>query len=721
MGMGVDSKEESQEHPFPKRILLVFLLSILTLILLLFTFPAFKQNQLSILTAEERAWLDDPKNSLRLAPEKDYAPFTYVDQGVHKGLSADYLRLLEEKLDIQFKIVEADSLSNNLKKIERGEVDLLSSLQENPKRSQSLLFTSSYIDIPTVILMRGEAKLTNSISRLSQLEGQTVGVGKNYAVHDFLKANYPKLTLKPLENDNEIVRKIALGELDAGIVDVAAAFHAVERTKAQKIRIAGCAPFYYKLSFACRKDKPILQSILQKGLMQITAREREALERKWIYIDGSAIQQWRLFWYFVIATVTTVLVLSVASFLWNRTLVKIIKKKSAQLKAQFLERQKIEKQALQMQKFEALGQLAAGVAHDFRNELTLVEGYCSLLELKEIGDEHRESVQQISKAARRSAELTDHLLTFSRKAILNPRSLNLNDFLRELSQALQRFVRDDIDLVIEEGQIEGLLWIDRSRFEQTLMNLIVNSQDALPNGGQITLKSSDKWGPEENDRGQGNYLRVEIIDNGIGMSEEILERIFDPFFTTKELGRGTGLGLAMVYGFVQQSKGFIHVESKPGHGTRVVLEFPKTHMTEEKFEAKGEAEVKGKEFSGTERVLIVEDDASVRAFLSAVLNNFGYQVSTANNGLEALELIQSEEKEFDLLLCDVIMPKMKGPELVKRMKAPRLKVLFISGNHRESLLEHGLLPEQALLLKPFSAPNLAAEIRKVLGTENPAD
>ncbi len=379
----------------------------------------------------------------------------------------------------------------------------------------------------------------------------------------------------------------------------------------------------------------------------------------------------------------------------------------------------LERQYHQSQRMETVGRLAGGVAHDFNNLLTLINSYATLI----LGSLHeaapmREDAQQILDAGNRAAALTRQLLAFSRKQLMEPRTLDLNEVVSALEKMLNRLIGEDIDLELALAQGLPPVRADPSQLEQVLMNLLVNARDAMPRGGRIDVETAYvELGPADpripEDGEVGPYVMLAVSDSGQGMDTETQDRIFEPFFTTKEQGKGTGLGLATVYGIVRQSGGTIHVESAPGHGATFRLFLPVSAPGEEKPERASEPVLT----FGSETVLVVEDDDAVRRLARRILESAGFRVLTAANGGEALLQCERHGGDIALLLTDVVMPQMSGKVLSDRLSRhhPHLRVLFMSGYTDEAITRHGVPEgEVALLEKPFTAASLIKKVRQVL-------
>ncbi|HUS19424.1 MAG TPA: PAS domain S-box protein [Terriglobales bacterium] len=384
------------------------------------------------------------------------------------------------------------------------------------------------------------------------------------------------------------------------------------------------------------------------------------------------------------------------------------------------ERRALEDQLRQSQKMEAIGRLAGGVAHDFNNLLTVIKGYSELMldELKE-ADPLRAEVEEIKKAADRAATLTRQLLAFSRQQVLAPKVIDLNSVVSNMDKLLNRLLGEDIGLyTVLEGGL-GTVKADPGQIEQVVMNLAVNARDAMPRGGKLTIETAnveldESYAREHVGARAGSYVMLAVSDNGTGMTPEVRQRIFEPFFTTKELGKGTGLGLSTVYGIVKQSEGYIWVYSELGQGTSFKVYLPRVDSPAEMISVRSSRKPT---FTGHETVLLVEDEDGVRALVRQVLHKHGYTVLEARHGGEALLHCERHQGPIQLLLTDVVLEQMGGPELARRLAGirPDMRVLYISGYTDDAIIHHGVLTEgTAFLQKPFTTEALAKKIRQVL-------
>jgi hypothetical protein len=384
------------------------------------------------------------------------------------------------------------------------------------------------------------------------------------------------------------------------------------------------------------------------------------------------------------------------------------------------ERLALEERLRQSQKMEAVGRLAGGIAHDFNNLLTIILGYSQILsDGLPAGSRLADSTAQIKSAAERAAGITRQLLAFSRKQVLSPRVINLNDIVLNLDSLLRRLIGEDIEVMTAPANDLGMVKADPGQIEQVIMNLALNSRDAMPQGGKLTLETSnatldETYALEHQPVEPGRYVMLAVSDTGHGMAVETMGRIFEPFYTTKEVGKGTGLGLSMVYGIVKQSGGYIWVYSEPDQGTTFKIYLPRVDQP---------ADHAGTEKSpmsvsrGTETILLVEDDPQLRELSSSVLGHCGYRVLTAGTPEEGLAICKSNHHEIRLLVTDVVMPRMNGRQLAERIQkvSPKIRVLYISGYTDNAIVHYGVLdPGLWFLAKPFTLSALVAKVREVL-------
>ena len=386
------------------------------------------------------------------------------------------------------------------------------------------------------------------------------------------------------------------------------------------------------------------------------------------------------------------------------------------------ERRSLEEQFRQSQKMDAVGRLAGGIAHDFNNLLTVIRLNTEIIiEGLDPADPRAEDVAQIRNAADRASALTRQLLAFSRKQILQPRVLDLNSVVSSLEPMLRRLIGEDISIACSSGA-RGYVVADPGQLEQVLVNLVVNARDAMPQGGRITIATlnaalDENYTSEHSPVIPGRYIALTVGDTGIGMDKDTKEHAFDPFFTTKEAGKGTGLGLATVYGIVKQSGGYVWIYSEPGLGSTIKVYLPEVSAAAA-FTSAGESPSAAKVASrGSETILLVEDEDAVRSLACRILEKQGYRVLTAEHGRAAMEIATREEGRIDMVLTDIVMPGLNGRGLVEKLTGirPTIKSLYMSGYTDDDIVRRGFVePSKSFLQKPFTSEALIQTVRKVL-------
>lgn len=391
------------------------------------------------------------------------------------------------------------------------------------------------------------------------------------------------------------------------------------------------------------------------------------------------------------------------------------------IKQDITEPKLLQQQLQQAQKMEAVGRLAGGVAHDFNNMVGVIMGYSELLKLRgDLDTTSLHQVQQIHAAAKRAAGLTQQLLAFSRKQIIQPRTLELNEVVSNLAKMLRRLIGDDIELLMRFASSEVPVRADQGQIEQIIMNLAVNARDAMPEGGKLILETAvcdldQSYAIRHKPVIPGRYVRLSVSDTGTGMDQKTMSHIFEPFFTTKELGRGTGLGLSIVYGIVKQSEGYIWVYSEPGHGTTFKIYLPLRSSAIERVPVQSSVQ----SVRGSETVLLVEDDENLRALMAEFLTGLGYKILQSGSGKAALETLTSQSSTVQALITDIMMPGMSGRDLANQLTAqlPKLRVLYISGYTHDGAVQTRILGEgESFLQKPFGLAELSRKLREVIET-----
>jgi len=387
------------------------------------------------------------------------------------------------------------------------------------------------------------------------------------------------------------------------------------------------------------------------------------------------------------------------------------------------EKDQLEQQMLQAQKLESIGILASGVAHDFNNLLTAINGYAELVLLKTSGysSSIREDLEKIRKAGQQASALTKQLLAFSRKQIFDLKVIRINTVIEDLTQMASRLIGENIRLEVDTDPELWNVKADKTQIEQVLMNLIINARDAMPDGGKLAIRTQNveldrEYASRHRGVTPGDYVLIAVSDTGHGMTPEVQNKIFDPFFTTKEIGKGTGLGLATVFGIVKQHRGNIWLYSEPGHGTTFKVYLPATSL-----ECNGSFEDSHKGFKrGSEKILVVDDDPTIRDFVRDILEYHEYTVDTASSGVEALERVEAAASPYDLLLTDVIMPQMNGWTLAEKVreKWPETRVVFVSGYDDQivPMEKVNADPMLSFLSKPLTTATLINKIHELFET-----
>lgn len=391
------------------------------------------------------------------------------------------------------------------------------------------------------------------------------------------------------------------------------------------------------------------------------------------------------------------------------------------------EQEKLKAQLLQAQKMESVGRLAGGVAHDFNNMLTIILGNTEIImEESQLSDSHSDYLKEIYKAAEHSADLTKQLLTFARKQIIDPKVLNLNDVVGEMLKMLRRLIGEDIELNwLPADDLESVR-MDPSQVDQILANLCINARDAIKNIGKVTIETDNISIDEQYcigtiDAIPGDYVMISVTDNGLGMDNATMLNIFEPFFTTKNVDKGSGLGLATVFGIVKQNKGFIHVYSEPGYGSTFKIYLPQYHEAELPRQDKV---IRADSFYGKETILLVEDEPSILKLTKMMLKRLGYNILSASKPSEAIKIASESSSVIDMLITDVVMPDMNGRDLAKALTRlfPDLKCLFMSGYTANVIAHHGVLDSGVQFInKPFSKESLARKVREVLDIQKHVD
>jgi len=664
---------------------------------------------------------------LRVVSDDNYPPYIFRDKtGALVGIIVDQWRLWEKTTGIKVELHACD-WTEALRRMQARESDVIDTLFFSEERKKNYDFLEPYADIDVPLFFH---KDLSAIRNAEDAVGFAVGAKAGDNVISILnKAGVNTIVEYP--SYEALIKAAAAGACKVFSVDRPPAFYYLNRMGiADQFRET--APLYRgQFHRAVHKGNAEIAGLVQMGFNAIPKADLDAVNDSWLgkmLHQNSSQHFWQLLFYGGFAATAVILFLAV----WLGMLRRMVRVRTSELlaaneslKKEISERQKAEeeKELLQNQlqqamKMEAVGRLAGGVAHDFNNLLTAIIGNVSLASIDLPADSRLlGNLQEIEKAARSAALLTQQLLAFSRRQNIEPKVLNINEIIANLYKMLCSMAGDRIEIQLLTARDLGNVMLDPGQFERILINLVLNARDAMPDGGVIRMATGNVALSETEcgrwpDVKPGDYVRLTFSDNGVGMSAEVIDHLFEPFFTTKPRGRGTGLGLSAIYGIIRQAGGFINVDSAPGKGTIFEICVPMTTRAVDQ-----EASVPEKVEGGSETVLLVEDEDIVRFIGSEILKKLGYNLLEAANGREALEIFKIHGGRIDLMLTDLMMPGMTGRELAEKIRelSPQTRILFTSAC-TDDVIDGQEIADQGLnfIAKPFSLESLAAKIRKVL-------
>ena len=638
---------------------------------------------------EERQWLKENSGKIVLAEYDRFPPMEFLDQnGEWSGISSDYIKLIEQRLNFRFKRVPENDVAEILQKIRKDRIDLKCNFQQTPERSEFLLFTEPYIDIPHAIIVRKEVR---GELRPEAMGGMRIAVVNKYAIQEHLRKNFPHLLLQPVENDLAGLRLVSFHQADAMIINLATASYLIETEGLTNLRLAGVAGKPNRLCLASRKDLPVLNRIMVKGLAVITDKEKKAIYRKWIRLDRSVFIYDKRFWYGTAVMMILVLAGILTVLFWNRTLKVQVAQKTSELQKELAERKKMERQLLQAEKMEAIGTFAGGIAHDFNNTLGSIIGYCELMEMLDIekGSRAEKHLQKVLKAAYRAKGLVQQILTFSRKSGSRKLPVALTPIIKEAVDFIRASFPATVSIVQHYQTTDDVVYADPIQIHRLLMNLCANAAHAMEdNGGSLRIILSDcEPLPDAPDRIMdplpGPYVSISVRDSGYGMAPEIIPHIFEPFFSTRKRGVGTGMGLSVVHGVVHDLGGTIQVASEPGRGSAFTIFMPKYQgVLPEASKAPRTAGAGAKA-----SILFVDDESLLSELAEEALSHLGHSVTAISSSVEALEVFWQDSDRFDLVVTDLTMPELTGMELAEEIHTlrPHLPIILCSGFNPSSL------------------------------------
>ncbi|GAB1352488.1 hypothetical protein MASR1M12_12190 [Erysipelotrichia bacterium] len=664
---------------------------------------------------------------LRVVSDDNYPPYIFRDKsGALVGIIVDQWRLWEKTTGVRVEL-HACNWTEALQRMHDREFDVIDTLFFSEDRARFYDFLDPYADIDVPLFFH---KDLSAIRNAEDAVGFAVGAKAGDNVIAILKKAGVN-TIVEYPSYEAVMRAAADGACKVFSVDRPPAFYYLNRMGVVD-QFRETEPLYRgQFHRAVHKGNAEIAGLVQMGFNAIPKADLDAINDSWLgkmLHQNSSQHFWRLLFYGGFVAAIVILFLGV----WLGMLRRMVSLRTSELlsaneslKKEISERQKAEeeKELLQNQlqqamKMEAVGRLAGGVAHDFNNLLTAIIGNVSLASIDLPADSRVVgNLNEIEKAARSAALLTQQLLAFSRRQNIEPKVLNINEIIANLYKMLCSMAGERIELQLLTARDLGNVMLDPGQFERILINLVLNARDAMPDGGIIRMTTvnivlSEAECSRWPDVKPGDYVRLTFSDNGVGMSEEVVDHLFEPFFTTKPRGRGTGLGLSAIYGIIRQAGGFINVSSTPGKGTIFEICMPVTMRPIEREAAPSE-KVEG----GNETVLLVEDEDIVRFIGAEILKKLGYNLIEAANGREALEIFKKHGSIIDLMLTDLMMPGMTGRELAEKVReiSPRTRILFTSAC-TDDVIDGQEIADQGLnfIAKPFSLESLAIKIRSVL-------
>ncbi|MEE4253572.1 MAG: transporter substrate-binding domain-containing protein [Desulfuromusa sp.] len=673
-------------------------------------------------SADELVWIKEHP-VIRIAPDPDFPPLEFFDkQGVYRGIAADFIHLLEKKLPLKFEIVSLGSWNEAIKQAKSRQIDMFGAAVPTPERLKYMRFTKPFVEFPAVVLVRDSAE---NFPNLSELQGKRVAVVSNYADHEYMVRTFPDIPLDVMPDISSGLRQLSFGKVEAMVLNLASASYYIQKDGISNLKVTQDTDFVFDLSFAVRSDWPLLISILEKGMAEITPAEKKKILSNWISLGNNGWKPSPLF----LVTVTAVVLLLIVFVIlqWNRQLKSQVRERTLDLENELGERiqaekekEKLQQQVYRAKKMEAVGLLAGGVAHDLNNILAGSVGYADLL-MRKISSESplRNYLYEIRESGRRAAAVVADLLTISRDAASERTIANLNRIVEEYMSSpeqhalAERFTGIEFQVELEPDLYNILC--SETHVKKSLMNLVINAAEATQSG-IVKIKTANKIANEtvENHTAiSGKYVLLSVADNGPGISQEDREHIFEPFYTKKKFGHsGTGLGLAVVWNTVQEHQGVIEIE-QPEEGSRFVIFFPASdgHLSAQSVQLEDD-ELQG----NGEHILVIDDELSIRIMAAKLLTNLGYQPFVVSSGEEAVEFLRTGK--VDLLLLDMLMePGMGGYQTYRQIKefCPEQKALIASGfSESVEVKKAQELGAGAYIKKPYTLQELGVAIKKEL-------
>jgi len=684
------------------------------------------------LTEQERAWIKEHP-VIHLGVDPEFAPFEYIDEETYSGITSDYIKLLNRRLGLNMQIARGLTWKDAVERVKKKELDILPCVGLTEERKAFLNYTRPYISFNRVIITRTD---TPFITGPNDIRDRRVAVQLNSSHEGYLK-DHTDITPIAYSTLKESLLALSNGKVDAFVGNVASSTYWIRKMNLTNLKVAApVSQDLQSLHFAVRNDWPELTGILQKGLDSVSDKQRRKISEKWLLLEYEPVVD---YWLVGQVSVGFVLLLIMIS-LWNVQISR--QKKVIQLaenealianekltrmhdeleqlvEIRTSELRESEKNFRQAQKMEALGTLVGGIAHDFNNILAGMLG--SIYLVQSSPDDRYLAKKSLSNAydlGFRAADMIKQLLAFAREEKVSKSMLPLTPFFKEAVKLIRTGVEESIKFNSSSDVDDLFVNANSTQLQQLLFNLVNNARDAVVNleCPEINIRLNQfeadsvfiKQHPEIT---HAHFAVMEVQDNGEGIPEENLERLFDPFFTTKEVGKGTGLGLAMVYGSVQDHGGILEVESSPGHGSRFKVYLPLEEGGMSQVDQGGDDIHRG----CGETILLVDDDLRLQDTTKAILIDLGYQVLVANDGREAVNLYTANPNKVDLVIMDVVMPNMNGPDAAKEMRQvdQKVKVVYLTGYDSKGILTSRLKQSPEVLLnKPCPISYLSRIIRE---------
>ncbi|MCG8470393.1 MAG: transporter substrate-binding domain-containing protein [Desulfobacterales bacterium] len=687
-----------------------------------------------LLTKKETLWLKQHDHTIRLAPCPGWEPMESFDEtSRYQGMVADYIRLIEKKLNFRFKIVRYNSWSDVLDGAKKGDVDLIAAAHPTPERWAYMNWTDPYLEFPAVVITHHSQ--TQNLTP-ETMQGMTVGVCENYVVESFLKKNHPLLHIVPVKLGVEGIEKVSFGELDAMILELPNAFYSIEKMHITNLRMAGHTQWVARYAIGINKAYPELHTIIQKTLNAITPREKRIIRGRWIGLEQAVLLYKKPLWYAALGILLFILMVITSIGVINHTLKKRVAQATSDLQEELEERKraqaqnkKLENQLRQAHKMEAIGTLSGGIAHDFNNILGTIIGYGEMIEMFDAPKtgKLKERLQQLLFASYRGKDLVNQILTFSRPSDNEKRPVLPAPVIKETTAFLKVILPPTVTVETRIKDSGVTILADPVQLHQVIINLCTNAAHAIGEESQGTIRIAldrKEMTPHEATTHlgmtPGTYARLSISDTGCGIADQIKERIFDPFFTTKPAGEGTGMGLSVVHGILKAWGGHIHVISEKGKGSTFVILVPQTDPATRPSEPVDPKDVVS---HGSAKILLVDDEVPLTRMVTELLEEMGYEVVAETSSMVALERFREDPWSFQLVLTDLRMPRLSGDHLAWRIKfiRPDIPVILSSGRidskkAEETLAKFGI---DAFLHKPVSIHELAETLQAFLPPNHP--